>query len=192
LYFPALALGFLFIELFAIERASLVLDDRALGFALVLSVLLGGSGLGAFYSSRMAARPQAAVAVAVLGLALWGALVFGFSGAPALALAGLPVLVRAVILTLILLPAGFLMGLPFPLGLTQFATDSFFLPWAWGLNGAFSVVATPLANLLLRNIGLHAVLCGAVVLYGLAALCFPAREGQKSWYALFRRSAAAV
>ncbi len=192
LYFPALALGFLFIELFAIERASLVLDDRALGFALVLAVLLGASGAGAFVSGRLAARPRAGVALAALGLALWAGGVFALQGAPMLALAGWPVAARVAVLALALAPAGFLMGLPFPLGLTQFAADGFFLPWAWGLNGAFSVLATPLANLLLRNIGLHAVLCGAVLLYGLAALAFPAREGQKSWYALFRRSAAAA
>ena len=29
------------------------------------------------------------------------------------------------------------------------------LPWAWGLNGAFSVVATPLANLIAREVGLR-------------------------------------
>ncbi|WP_297370733.1 hypothetical protein [Acidocella sp.] len=191
-YFPALALGFLFIELFAIERASLVLDDRALAFAIVLSVLLGASGVGALMSGRLAARPRVGVVLAVVGLALWAGLVVALQGAPVLALAGLPVAARVAVLVLLLAPAGVLMGLPFPLGLTQFAADGFFLPWAWGLNGAFSVLATPLANLLLRNIGLHAVLCGAVVLYGLAALSFPAREGQKSWYAIFRRSAAAA
>jgi len=68
--------------------------------------------------------------------------------------------------------------------------NHFFLPWAWGLNGALSVVAPPLANLLLRNIGLHAVLGGAILLYAVAALSLPVPEGKINWLPVLRRSAA--
>ena len=47
------------------------------------------------------------------------------------------------------------------------------LPWAWGLNGAFSVVATPLANLLARAWGFDAVLLCAAGLYVVAWMSFP-------------------
>jgi hypothetical protein len=46
LYFPALGLGFLFIEIYLIEKASLWLNDRTSGFALVLTGMLVFSGLG--------------------------------------------------------------------------------------------------------------------------------------------------
>ena len=39
------------------------------------------------------------------------------------------------------------------------------LPWAWALNGAFSVVATPLANLTARAYGFSTVLICAMALY---------------------------
>ena len=45
-YFPALALGFLFIEIYLIEKASFWLGDRTNGFALVLTGMLVFSGLG--------------------------------------------------------------------------------------------------------------------------------------------------
>ena len=85
-------------------------------------------------------------------------------------------------------PVSVAMGLPFPLGLAQ-AEQKFFLAWAWGLNGAFSVVATPLANLVLRNNGLHAVLGAAIVLYVVAATSFPAPRRQQVWLNLTKHSA---
>ena len=65
------------------------------------------------------------------------------------------------------------LGLPFPLGLNRAGTGGF-LPWAWGLNGAFSVVATPLANLIARESGFSRVLLCAAILYGIALVTFPA------------------
>jgi hypothetical protein len=69
-------------------------------------------------------------------------------------------------------PVALALGLPFPLGLTQVGSGRL-LPWAWGLNGAFSVVATPLANLLSRDIGFSVLLIAASGLYLLAFLVLP-------------------
>ncbi len=173
LYFSALALGFLFLEIFAIERASLLLNDRAAGFSVVLSAMLVFSGMGSFASGRLAKAPTRAVAASVGVIAIWGGVMLFVSGPAALAGGALPYALRVALVVLTLAPVSLAMGLPFPLGLERLRGQSFFLPWAWGLNGAFSVVATPLANLLLRNIGLHAVLGGAILLYALAALSFP-------------------
>jgi hypothetical protein len=188
-YFSVLALGFLFLELFAIERASLFLGDRATGFSVVLSAMLVFSGLGSFGSGRFAATPGRAVALAACVVALWAGGMLWLDGA-VLDGGGLPFALRVALVVLALAPVSLAMGLPFSLGLQQIEGE-FFLPWAWGLNGAFSVVATPLANLLLRNIGLHAVLGGAILLYAVAALSFPVLEGQKAWYLRMRRSVAA-
>jgi hypothetical protein len=48
-----------------------------------------------------------------------------------------------------------------------------FLPWAWGLNGAFSVVSTPLANLIALQFGYDRVLLAALLLYVLCVIAFP-------------------
>jgi hypothetical protein len=52
--------------------------------------------------------------------------------------------------------------------------DHGFLPWAWALNGAFSVIATPLANLIATELGFRFLLGAAACLYGLAWVTFPA------------------
>ena len=113
--------------------------------------------------------------IAISGLSLVPTATIMLAALPQLLLAadGLPFLFRILLVVLAIAPVSLAMGMPFPLGLAALG-DSAFLPWAWGLNGAFSVVATPLANLLLRNIGLTAVLGGAVLLYVIAATSFPA------------------
>jgi hypothetical protein len=186
-YFPALALGFLFLEIFGIEKASLLLDDRASGFSIVLSTMLVCSGLGSFVSGRFLGAPMRAVGLAVLAVAAWAAVMVLVEPAVP-GLSGWPYPARAALVVLAMAPVSLAMGLPFPLGLAQEETK-FFLAWAWGLNGAFSVVATPLANLVLRNVGLHAVLGGAIVMYGIAALSFPAARREQVWLTLWKRSA---
>ena len=180
LYFSALALGFLFIEIFAIEKASAFLDDRAMGFALVISFMLFFSGLGSMASTRFKAAPQHGVWLCGVIVLVWSGAML--AGLPQLVLAGdgLPQFIRALLVVAAIAPVSLALGMPFPLGLGQISEASF-LPWAWGLNGAFSVVATPLANLIARNMGFHAVLMSAVLLYALAATTFPAFRSRTLW-----------
>ena len=42
------------------------------------------------------------------------------------------------------------------------------------MNGAFSVIATPMANLIATELGFRFLLGGAAILYGLAWMTFPA------------------
>jgi hypothetical protein len=188
-YFPALALGFLFLEIFGIEQASAFLDDRATGFALVLSTMLVFSGLGSLLSERFVRTPGRAVWLAAAVIAIWAGLIFLLPD-PAAMGSKTPFFIRAAVVVLTMAPVSVAMGLPFPLGLGQ-EDQKFFLAWAWGLNGAFSVVATPLANLVLRNNGLHAVLGFAILLYVIAATSFPASRRQQVWLDLTKSSAVA-
>jgi hypothetical protein len=188
LYFSLLAVAFLFLEIFAIEKASFFLDDRAAGFSIVLSAMLIFSGLGSFLSARLTRLALAAVWLAAGVICLWGAAMLWLLTPAMLAGGGLGYGLRAVLVVAAMAPVSLAMGLPFPLGLARI-DQKFFLPWAWGLNGAFSVVATPLANLLLRNIGSHGVLGGAVLLYVVAATSFPAHGRERFWIPSLKKSA---
>jgi len=120
----------------------------------------------------------------------WCAAVFVGLQPAILATLGLPWLVRGALVLAILAPVSLALGLPFPLGLTHAGTGGF-LPWAWGLNGAFSVVATPLANLIAREAGFSRVLLSAGVLYVIALVMFPATRKTSAWQPLSTRSRAA-
>jgi hypothetical protein len=170
LYFPALGLGYLFIEIALIGAASLYLDDVTTAFALVLSGMLIFSGLGSMAANRRRLRAAWPVILGLLGLCL--------AVLPAIILAtiGWPLAARLGLLALLLAPLSFALGMPFPMGLAEAGkTGRGFLPWAWALNGAFSVIATPLANLIATELGVRFLLGGGAILYGIAWLSFPAR-----------------
>ena len=172
-FFPALGLGFLMIEIAAIEAASFLLTDRTQAFALVLTSMLIFSGLGAMTASGFA--PGRAMAVAVAGIVLWCAVMLAILPGALIAALGFGLGARVLLVMVALAPVSFALGMPFPLGLGQLGGGSA-LPWAWGLNGAFSVVATPLANLIALEAGHARLLQAAIVLYILAFVSFPNRR----------------
>jgi hypothetical protein len=156
------------------------LNDRTSGFAVVLTGMLVFSGIGSMAADRLAAAPRAAMACAALVVVAWCAALS--AGLQPLMLATLdwPWLARAALLLLVLAPVSLALGLPFPLGLSAMGEGGA-LPWAWGLNGAFSVVATPLANLIAREAGIEDLLVAAAILYAAALLAFPAIRAARAW-----------
>lgn len=172
LYFPALGLGFLLIEIMLIDRAAFYLNDYSSAFAIVLTSMLICSGLGSMIAGRVAGLPKIASAVGLVIVLGWIAAMLTGSGDFMMRTLDQPWAVRAGLVVLAAAPVSLALGMPFPLGLIQVG-DGRMLPWAWGLNGAFSVVATPLANLMSRDVGFSSLLLAAAALYGLAFLVLP-------------------
>jgi len=172
LYFPSLGLGFLLIEIFLIDKAAFYLNDYSSAFALVLTSMLIFSGLGSLIAGRMGAMPKIASFVSLIVVLGWIGLML--TGAEDVMMSTLdqPAWTRWLIVLATAAPVSLALGLPFPLGLIQVG-EGRMLPWAWGLNGAFSVVATPLANLMSREVGFSSLLMAGAVLYALAFLALP-------------------
>ena len=185
LYFAALGLGFLFIEIFFIERASFYLNDRTTAFALVLTAMLLFSGIGSMLAGQFAERPARGVALAAGFVVAWCVAMLFFLQPLLLETLGWPLLARCAVVLALLAPVSVALGLPFPLGL-QRAGSGPFLPWAWALNGAFSVVSTPLANLIAVQQGYNGVLLLALLLYVLCIVVFPSPRTDIPWQASAR------
>ena len=179
--FPALGLGFLFIEIALIEKASLWLNDRTSGFALVLTGMLVFSGLGSMVTDRLAGRARAATGAGARWWRWPGALPSSprcsrrswprWTGPGRRA----PACCWRCPRTGVARPGPAVPARPDCASATVRG-----LPWAWGLNGAFSVVATPLANLLARGWGFDAVLLCAGACYLLAWVSFPAVRAEQA------------
>ncbi len=189
-YFPALGLGFLFIEIYLIEKASFWLNDRTSGFALVLTGMLVFSGLGSMAADRLKEWAGVTITIVCLVVVVWTAALLLFLEPVILATLDLPWHLRAMLVVGILAPVSLALGLPFPLGLAQ-AGNGGMLPWAWGLNGAFSVVATPAANLLAREYGFSRVLLCSAILYAVVLVTFPGMRKPYAWHISPARSRAA-
>ena len=173
-YFGALGAGFMLIEVAILQRFVLLLGHPVYSLTVTLFSLLLGTGLGAAWSRRLKdaqlvrAGAIATVLIAVLALT-WVAVM-------------LPVLdwampfsraLRIGVAVAALLPVGFLLGVPMPTGLRLLSRRSpQMLPWAWGINGAFSVVGATLAIFVAMNWGFQFTLAGAsgIYLIGLASL----------------------
>ena len=171
-YFSALGLGFLFLEIFLIERATFYLNDRTAAFSLVLTGMLIFSGIGSMFEARFERSAHWALRGAILIVLVWGVILVVGLQEFMLATLSLPWLARAAIVLALVAPASMALGLPFPLGLSRMGNSSF-LPWAWALNGAFSVVSTPLANLMALQLGYDMVLATAMMLYAACVFAFP-------------------
>jgi hypothetical protein len=69
----------------------------------------------------------------------------------------------------LLAPAGFVMGMPFPLGLAMAEKlGTAVVPWAWGINGGMSVLGSVLAIIVAMGTGFTWVLALAAMLYVVA------------------------
>lgn len=181
LYFLALGLAFLFVEIAMLSRLNGLLGHPLLAANVGLAGVLLFAGLGSLRAQRWTMRADAddaaisrrvrwAARAIVLAL-LWQFVVFTLvhTYAPAW-----PVAWRALAGLVAIAPLAFVMGMPFPLGLARLArTAPAFVPWAWGLNGCASVVAAILALLLAIALGLRATLVLAAMLYLFAAWVWP-------------------
>jgi MFS family permease len=165
-YFALLGLGFLCVEIPLLQRFILFLGHPAYAMATVFFALLLFSGLGSLLSRRVPLW---------LALILLPVLVGGYAlGLPALfriALAA-PLGERLAIAVVALAPPGLLMGMPFPKGLVLLERRApALVAWAWGVNGAVSVVASILAALLALSFGFSLVLAlGAACYVGALAV----------------------
>jgi len=174
LYFAALGLGFLFLEILLIEKVALLLNDRTSAFALVLTVMLFFSGVGSWYSGRFSHRPRAGVLLAAAAACAWIALALLALDRLLLQALAWPGGIKIGLVIALVAPLAIALGFPFPLGLSAFRGDyARFLPWAWSLNGAFSVISTPLANLVAVSAGYRMVLAASLILYASILLTFP-------------------
>src|SRR2546427_1095072 len=139
IYFAAIGLAFMMVEIGQLERLIVFLGHPIYGLTVVLFVLLLASSCGSFYSSRM--RPW----MWLLPVALAAFIFASPSVTYQLTAASTPV--RIAVSALLLFPSGFFMGMAFPFGTSKAVSENEGAPtaWYWGVNGALSVLSSVLA-----------------------------------------------
>ena len=166
-YFTALGLAFLLVEIALVQRAILVLGQAALALAMVVGGVLVASGLGSLASRRLPWRASLMAAIALSVVAA----VAGTTFAQLLLEQPLPVRILGV--AALIGPLGFFMGVPFARGIAALTARPQLIPWAWAANGSASVIAGVLAVLLSLSFGIGAVLWVGAAFYALALVTTP-------------------
>jgi SAM-dependent methyltransferase len=189
LYFVAVGLGYILVEISCIQRFVLFLGHPTYALTVVIFLLLLSSGAGSLLSRRwlsQAARGWIPLLVLILGIALSTWALPGLLGA----FIGVPFAMKLLLSAVVLVPLGFAMGMPFPTGLRALAgmvevelpaaecgepinAPDNSVEWAWAMNAASSVLGSVLAMVIAIHFGLNVTLaCGAVA-YLLAFGLFP-------------------
>ena len=167
-YFALLGCGFMFVEIALIQKIILPLENPSYAVATLLAALLVSSGAGSLLGQRFALLKTPATAAVIAGLIVVYSLMVPAASA---AIAPLALPVKIGLVFLLLLPLGLLMGIPLPAGLRTLGDlDPLLIPWAWALNGIFSVLAPMLAVMLATSAGFSSVLYLGAAAYLLAFL----------------------
>jgi hypothetical protein len=191
LYFVAVGLGYIMVEIAFIQRFVLFLGHPTYALTVVIFLLMLSSGAGSLCSRRWLPRTQLAwMPITLVVLAL---LVDVFFLPHWLAAwVGLGFYYRIVISGLLLAPLGFVMGMPFPTGLRALAVGPGVevsgalsdadnaVEWAWAMNAAASVLGSVLAMVIAIQFGLNVTLACGVAAYLLALLLLPALHPQRA------------
>ena len=174
-YFAGLGVGFIMIEIVFIQRFLLFFGEPVYTFAVVLAGLLGFAGIGSLIVGGLAANHRGfllwtipAILAVLLLTTVLSSRIFTSGFAPSVPW-------RIVIVLAMLAPLGILLGMPFPIGLRIVAEVApSFVPWAWGVNGFFTVIGSIGASILAMATGFTAVLAFSGVCYFVALLAITA------------------
>ena len=185
LYFVAVGLGYILVEIAFIQRFVLFLGHPTYALTVVIFLLMLSSGAGSLFSRLWLPRTNLCWVLLVLVIVTLLAHVFLLPSRLA-ALVGLHFGYRLLVSGVLLVPLGFVMGMPFPTGLralaalsaTEFPVEQSdrdnAVEWAWAMNAAASVLGSALAMVIAIQFGLTVTLaCGAAA-YLLALLLTPA------------------
>jgi spermidine synthase len=183
LYFVAVGLGYILVEIAFIQRFVLFLGHPTYALTVVVFLLLLSSGAGSLLSRRWVAQTRRAWLPLVV---IAGVLLLYVFILPALlnGLVGLPFEAKLLVSAALLVPLGLAMGMPFPTGLRALAglpvpefpagakgeVQENAVEWAWAMNAGSSVLGSVLAMVIAIQFGLNVTLaCGAAA-YLLAIL----------------------
>jgi hypothetical protein len=171
-YFVCIGAGYILIQVALIQKFVLFLGHPTYALTVIIFSMLLSSGIGSFYSRTWLGGSPARLRWLLGGVAVLVA-ILAFSATPLME-AGMawPLAARALVTVAVVAPAGFLMGMPFPTGLSlieRLAPPA--VRWAWALNAASSVLGSAGAVFVALYLGLRTTILIGACLY-LGAMLF--------------------
>jgi hypothetical protein len=175
-YFLFIGTGYILIEVGLIQKFVLFLGHPTYALTVVIFSLLTASGLGSFASRKLLGGDDGRLIKALGCVALLAALLAFLVSGLLSALVWMPLALKVVMTVALLMPLGFVMGMPFPTALRKL--EEMHAPsvrWAWSLNAASSVLGSVGALVCAIYLGLIQTLIIGGLFY-LAALAVVARS----------------
>jgi hypothetical protein len=181
-YFLAIGAGYILVEVALIQKFVLFLGHPTYALTVVIFSMLVSSGAGSFASRKLIRDEPNRLLIALASAAALVGLLAVIAQPVLSAGVGLPLAVKMLATVVLIAPAGFLMGLPFPTGLRMLEKrHAESVRWAWSLNSAASVFGSVGALVLALYLGLAGTLLIGGGLYLVALLLIAgnsARDGR--------------
>jgi hypothetical protein len=170
LYFACLGAGFIIVEVAMIQKFILFLGHPVYSLAVVLFSVLAFSALGSYLTGRFGEEGLAKSLMKLLLVLV--VLVFVYIVALPPIFYGLVHLareLRIIIAVVLMAPLAMTMGMPMPIGIRMLARSApEIIPWAWGVNGAASVMGSVAALVIAILSGFNQALMIGAGLYLIA------------------------
>ena len=164
-YFWGLGTGFMFVELYFIKSFILLVGDPVISFIMVVAGILIFTSLGGLWVHNKSGQDIRSAMAALIGMLILTVVSYELLAAHILKVSAT---LRYFMAILFLLPVGFLMGLPFPLGMRHILNSPVQRAYAWSVNGCASVLSSVVAAQLAVSFGIPLIAAGAVFFYFLA------------------------
>ena len=160
------------VEIPLMQKLMLFLGHPIYALAVTLFGLLVFSGIGSYATSFFPDDNQNRLLSAILVLV--SALVIAYILCLPVfihRLIAIPTSMKVPLVVVLMFPLGFLMGMPFPLGIRLVDRQGHeMIPWVWGINGATSVFASVLAIAIAISWGFSTAMAVGVFAYGVASV----------------------
>ena len=173
IYFMALGLGFMFVEISILQKFILLLGHPIFTLSVILFSLLVSGGIGSSLSGRFkeGSLPRS-ISAACFSIFLISAIYAVVLPHLVTTLLPFSIKTRIAVTFVLLFPLGLLMGMPFPLGIRVVVNLlNTGVPFYWGLNGIMSVLGSILAIMIGVGLGFTFTTLAGSVSYLLAAFC---------------------
>lgn len=166
LFFMAIGLGFMLIEISQIQRLNIFLGHPTYSLAVALFTMLLSSGIGSLISSvnkkDIVRKSRIRFIVLIIILIIFGIVTPHIINS----FREYSTAIRILVSVIILFPMGLFLGMAFPVGMKLAnIKNPGITPWLWGINGVMSVLATVLSIIIAMNYGISAS-------YWAGAMCY--------------------
>jgi predicted membrane-bound spermidine synthase len=175
LLFSMLGMSFMMMEISLTQRFMLLLGQPVVSLATLLFSLLGGAGIGSIWSGRVGleklvkgiSKTSLGITLVIICYAFLLPLIFD-------QLLGLDLIYRLILSIFLCAMLGFLMGVPFPLGIRWLRESGMesCIPWMWGINGVSSVFGSVVSIVIAICLGFTEALLICAGCYFLLFLVF--------------------
>ncbi|HYP04622.1 MAG TPA: hypothetical protein VER03_00170, partial [Bryobacteraceae bacterium] len=186
LYFLCIGIGYILVQVALIQKFVMLLGHPTYALTVIVFSMLVFSGLGSYFSRRFVASDDSRLRRVLIIVAL---LVSGLAFlAPVISNTGVvwPLPLKMLVTALLIAPAAFMMGMPFPSGLSRLERlHPASVRWAWALNAASSVLGSASAIFLAIYLGLReTLLVGGIMYIGACLTVISARSTRRTTAAI--------